>query len=441
MTSKPAKINNENVVLYYAGLDRRSFPFGEGDRLAKARANDQILFLKTLSLVCDYIVIPPSTYFSWANYQTQKELVIQLHDLHQSGIVISSIYDSMSSNLDYLQYKVITAPEDERHLINNRLSIIEDIFFHIPVVKRNVSKQVKGFKEQLLYEFSAITTTNEIKDKIFRQLETDTFQRAIPHRDKISKVIEQYFLASHLSRGDYRKFYYAINKSYYTLGALTYNSFISIAGAERYSIFAKTGRNVFSESSYRIMVAYDPLVLLGILRLLGINEPSLRVMSIAELMQLRNTDIFPSFKCAYLEFARTLQDLHLAVGSMTRSAIDALKKDLTEGFMSRYFLGIDSKQKHTNTYNLSEMLVFSFALGALGFFVIPVMGAILGLLSPLLYVTGASEKISSVFFERYEKKEREFYLFIDELKGLIKVVEERQSNQSLHPTRGKLPRI
>ena len=83
--------------------------------------------------------------------------------------------------------------------------------------------------------------------------------------------------------------------------------------------------------------------------------------------------------------------------------------------------------------------IYIFAV--LGFFVIPVMGAILGLLPPLLYVTGASKKISSVFFERYEKKEREFYLFIDELKGLIKVIEERQSNQSLHPTRGKLGRI
>ena len=85
LTNRLEKTDDDRVVLYYAGLDHRSLPFGEGDKLAKAWANDQALFLKVLSLVSDYIVIPPSTYFSWANYQTKKELVGQLHDLHQSS--------------------------------------------------------------------------------------------------------------------------------------------------------------------------------------------------------------------------------------------------------------------------------------------------------------------------------------------------------------------
>lgn len=49
---------SNKVVLYYAGLDNHSLPFGEGANMVGRTAYDQITYLKTLSLVADYIVVP-----------------------------------------------------------------------------------------------------------------------------------------------------------------------------------------------------------------------------------------------------------------------------------------------------------------------------------------------------------------------------------------------
>ena len=72
------------------------------------------------------------------------------------------------------------------------------------------------------------------------------------------------------------------------------------------------------------------------------------------------------------------------------------------------------------------MTVFALALGVVGFFVIPVVGAILGFLPILLWKTGLTPKLGGFVVDQIYEVKSAFYKFISELRVLANEMEKNE---------------
>lgn len=229
-----------------------------------------------------------------------------------------------------------------------------------------------------------------------------------------------------LKKHQYRKYYYATNRSYYKQGGITYEAVISIVGAERYSVL---GKELFSEK-HGILIAYDPMVILGIFESMGISKALINRLSIEDLIEIRESSIFAVFREAYYSFALTLQELAMSTNRISKSFIFNSKSEFTKEFISRYFTEEVLFRKYTSNWNIGEMTFFALALGTVGFFVIPVLGAVLGVVPILLYKLDLTPKLSNVVIEKITEKETPFFLFINELRDISKNMKKIESSET-----------
>lgn len=225
----------------------------------------------------------------------------------------------------------------------------------------------------------------------------------------------------------YRKYYYATNRSYYKQSAITYNAVISIVGAERYSVL---GKELFS-NKHGVLIAYDPFVVIGILESMGISKSLIDRLTTDDLINIRRSKIFSIFRNEYFSFAMTLQRLALSTQRISKTFIYSSKSEFTQKFISRYFLQEDRFKTCTSNWNFGEMTFFALALGTAGFFVIPIVGAILGVVPILLYKLGFTTKLSEFVIEKISEKEIPFFLFINELRNITRNIKEIDEVQSV----------
>jgi len=202
-----------------------------------------------------------------------------------------------------------------------------------------------------------------------------------------------------INKSKYRKIYYSTNKAYYKQGALTYDAIISLVNAERYSIFQL---DLFEQNRNSILIGYDPTVIIEILSLFNINEIMIQEISIKDLLAIRNSKIYNKFKNEYYSFAITLQSLT----SVSREKLEKIRKDIIIKFSQNV--------NYNNKYDTHEQLVLSGALGVTGFFVIPVVGALLGFIPNLLAKNDIS--ISNYVSYKFDKHNDVFKKFIEEIK-------------------------
>ncbi len=415
-----------STCIYYAGLDNESLPFLEGEKQVEITVNDQILFLKALSLVADYIVIPPSFFFYWSSIHRDSKILETVLNLFQADIVLSPIYTSMNMGIDFLEHKMWHGSTQDRGIITDHKKLLSPFFRKLPVFHRNVHIQSGGFKQFLSSEFSNIQSPPPVRKRVNRLILDPKNKEVQISRAQIYRELGYSLNYEGLKKHQYRKYYYATNRSYYKQGGITYEAVISIVGAERYSVL---GKELFSEK-HGILIAYDPMVILGIFESMGISKALINRLSIEDLIEIRKSSIFAVFREAYYSFALTLQELALSTNRISKAFIFNSKSEFTKKFISRYFTEEVLFRKYTSNWNIGEMTFFALALGTVGFFVIPVVGAVLGVVPILLYKLDLTPKMFNVVIEKITEKEIPFFLFINELRDISKNMKKIEASET-----------
>lgn len=414
-----------STCIYYAGLDNEGLPFSEGEKQIEFTANDQVLFLKALSLVADYIVIPPSFFFYWSSIHRNSKILETLLHLFQAGIVLSPIYSSMNMGTDFLEHKMWYGSVQDRNLITYNKKLLGPFFRNLPVFHRDVLIQSGGFKHFLASEFSNLESPPPVRKRINGLILDSKSKEVQVSRTQIFRGLNYSLNYEGLKRHQYRKYYYATNRSYYKQGGITYEAAISMVGAERYSVL---GKELFSEKQ-GILIAYDPLVILGIFESMGISKSMINRLSVEGLLDIRGSKIFPVFREAYYSFALTLQKLALSASRISKTLIFNSKSEFTQKFISRYFSEEIHFRKYALRWNLGEMTFFALALGTVGFFVIPIVGAALGAVPIVLYKLNLTPKLSNIVIEKISDKEMPFFLFINELREILQNINKIETNE------------
>jgi len=403
-----------HVTLYYAGIDSDSLPFSEGCRLARKSAYAQIAYLKALALVADYIVVPPSFHFYWAEAHRDQTLFCRLLELYKSGIVVSPIYTSMNLGTDFLEQKASQGSSVDRLLIQNNQDILVSFFRELPVLHRDVRRQSGGYRDLFSRELPLLPGGSNLRGAVKSFILAPQQSDILLSREQLHAFLACNYRAGHISRKDFRQYFYAANRSYYKQGAFTYDSAISLLGAERYSIL---GEKAF-HSPCGVLIAYDPFVILGILEYLGITRELIARLSIEDLLTIRETAAFSAFRDAYHQFAIILQEIAIQSKRLSNRVIVSAKHRMQEEALSRFFREervYSDLQRH---WNIGEMTFFAVALGITGFFVIPLIGALLGAVPILAYSLKLTPRLSDFVVSRLAEKQLPFWAFVHELREL-----------------------
>ncbi len=405
--------NQSELNIYYAGLDNYSLPLGDGEKLISETSLLQIKYLKALCLVSDKIIVPPSFYLYWVGANKSRKNLKELADLYQAGFIKSAVHSSMASSSDFLKYKLEYGTKDDINLTKNNILDLDYLFSEMPLSKRDVTKQSGGFKEQIISDIEMSYKSSYYKEFIINSIKNKTsVNGVVASREEINNLHYSAYSKNKISKHELRQYYYTTNKCYYHQGAITYDGVISILDAHRYSIL---GKPLF-ESTNGILLGYDPQVIMGILNSFGITSRFIDNLSISEIRNIRESSSFQSFKSSYLIFSQELQKINLNIGNISKKKLNKIQELFRQEFMSQYFDQRVVYTKGMNKWAFSEMSVFSLALGGVGFFVIPVIGAALGALPIALWKSGVTPKIGGYVVDRLYENQTSFYTFIRELR-------------------------
>jgi hypothetical protein len=411
-----------HLTLYYAGIDSDSLPFPEGSRLVKRCSASQTIYLKALALVADYIVVPPSFYFFWANTHRNPAFFSHLLELYQAGIVVSPIYTSMNMGTDFLEQKSSQGSSADRNLIQANRDILVPFFREMPVFHRNVRRQSSGYKELFTRELPLLGGSHQLKRETESFINSPQQAEVLLSREQLLTFLSAAHNSQRVSTGDFRRYFYAANRSYYRQGAITYDGAISLLGAERYSIL---GQQVFRPPC-GVLIAYDPLVVLGILGSLGISRNMIASLPTDDLIAVRRTTAFAAFRDAYRTFALSLQELAMHTGSVSRNVLLDLSHSIQTAAVSRVLTEEKLYSDRQRLWNIGEMSFFSLALGVAGFFVIPLIGAALGAVPILVYGFRLTPKLSDFVISRLTEKQLPFCVFVRELRAITEHMKTQQ---------------
>lgn len=418
----------EKIGIYYAGLDNHSLPFGDGEKLISRTSSKQISYIKLLCLVSDEVIIPPSFYLYWAGSFRNSNQLSQLMDLYQAGFVSSSVHSTMSESKDFLMYKLIYgSSSDICNVISNK-KILDELFTKIPLTKRDVTIQSCGFQEKIATEILNGYPESRYREVLLKKIASKTsVSGVVVSREELNILHHTAHNRGLINKHEMRQYYYSTNKCYYHQGALTYNSIISLVDAHKYSIL---GKNLF-ESKHGILLGYDPQVIGGILNCFGITDKIINSLSVQDIFKIKEAKAFSEFKVAYSEFARELQRIFVLVNGLSKEKILKFQISLREEFLSDYFCQKNEYEKSMEHWSFGEMTVFGLALGGVGFFVTPIIGAILGFLPILLWKTGLTPKLGGFIVNQIFESKTAFYQFITALRALSDEIEKREVLQQL----------
>lgn len=413
----------DRFTVYFAGMDGNSLPFSEGKRLVRKTSPDQLTYLKALALVSDYIVVPPSFYFLWTNAHRNPDLLRQLTELYDASIIISPIYSSMNVGTDFLEEKLSCASAPERVLMQEIRRLLAPFFRHIPVLHRDVVKQSAGYRNLFMDELSSLHISSPTKRSVRRIVRSPQYDEVLLSRERLQNHLRRRLNAGKMNRRDFRRCFYATNRAYYQQGACTYDAVVSLVRAERYSVLKQSA---FSTRS-GILLAYDPTVLLGILAGVGIPRAVIERLSADDIKAIKSASIFPVFRDAYLHFATTLQEVILRNQRVSQRVLSESKGQLQEQAISRIIREGKVYSAKKRWWNIGEMSAFALGLGAVGFAVTPLFGAILGAVPILTYSLDLTPRLSDYVISQIAARELPFYIFVQELRAVVEQMDVEMS--------------
>lgn len=402
------------VVVYHAGLDAEDMrPYGRDDLLAE-ELKTQLIHIKALSLLVDYIIIPPGFFIFWSNVTYAKNFFRQIIDLYINNIILSPVYEGMNSPINFLEYKSRHGNQHDKQFINNNLKILNEFFREMPLFHRNVKTQSKGFHGILEDEIYRHQFSNQFKDDFSHSMDTSE-AGILASRSKLISRYKTLLSNEFITKEEYRAIYNYINKAYYIQGASTYESVISIPKSER---FISKSKELFKET-YGISLGYDPLTILNLLKPYGITKDFLISLPVKWILKFRNTKAFHNFKLSYKEIASYVQQISINVSGLTNHQLKLARERLEQDFYSKYNVQQIHFQATKSNIEFGIDIALSYMLGAIGFLINPLTAAILGF-SPLI-LNIKSEAFTNYLIDIFYEKEDDLFKYIKSLKELSKI--------------------
>lgn len=401
--------------VYYAGLDYRAFPKEDTHKKICTNQYMHLCYLKILALLVDHVIIPPTFLVSGMQKNDKDEKFIRsLMDFFLSKSFITSVYGSMSSATDFVDYKLHLGDKEEKILFNDRRHEANTFFKNIPLLRRDVKKQSKGFKQRIIENIIMIsdsTISQLVKDRIINKLDYIEAQGEISlDRLAFINILEQLGIKN---RHQYRDCYYAMNSAYYFSGAEVYSSDIACLSVEEYSVLGAT--KFSNNNGYKIVIGYDPSLFHMVLKCHGITTEEISLLTVEEIDCLKKDQRFISFLEQYHEVANILQTTASEKCKWSKKQITDFKYSLLLEIESRFHTEEKRLIKWMANEDIGSGFFFSILGAVLGFGVAGPIGAIagtgLGFVSPLTKIGRLS--LADIIAKKLSTKEFAFYLYIE----------------------------
>jgi len=422
----------EKKNLYYAGLDDKGLPFGESLKFIVQSSKKNITYLKAESLFVDHIIIPPTFLFycipsdkkeSWDFYR-------EISSLFVGKYLVTSVYGGINRTSDFLSLKIEKGEPEEINLILNKMTILRSLFDSIPLLCRDVEEQSSAFKQKF------ISSIDSAPDSRLDQGTKETLLDLIEDNEKVGGIaLSRYrtiLLLNNLRRegkineGIYQEIYYRMNSSYYIQGAETYFANISCLNSPKYPILI---RGSLETESSKILIAYDPELILSILRAHNINEGHINKMTVSDIERIKESNSFRVFRDRYQKFAESLQKCLNGVDEISKTNLIKLDQKIIEQFQQEYLIGRKLSDKMKSRYSILENMFFSTATGILGYLLGGPLGAMLGAVPVILQVSRITPRISDLIIDRIGNHEKAFYEYVKIIDKVSSDLEKEKMNR------------
>lgn len=402
--------------VYYTGLDYRAFPKDDKHKRIYTCQHMHLCYLKILALLVDHVIIPPTFIVSGMQQNDKDEKFIRaLMDFFLSKSFITSVYGSMNSATDFVEHKLHFGDNEEKSLFNSREHEAKTFFKNVPLLRRNVKNQSKGFKQRIIENINMISESilpKEIKEKIENRLNFIDAQGEIAlDRMTFINILEDLGLKN--NRRLYRACYYAMNSSYYLSGAEIYSSDIACLSVEEYSVLGTT--KFHSNNDYKIIIGYDPSLFHMVLKCHGITTEEISALTVEEIDYLKKDKRFIVFLEQYHEFANILQKTASETNRWSKKQITDFKLSLLLEIEKRFHTEEKRLIKWITNEDIGSGFLFSLLGAVLGFGVAGPIGAIagasLGFVGPLTKISRFS--LADIIAKKLSTKQFAFYLYIE----------------------------
>ncbi len=406
-------------VVYYAGLD----PIGPHHlkRKVKYKIGEHVTFLKSLGLALDHIVIPPTFFFPFFPKDGQSTPFLKdLIDLYQTKIISSPVHSGMCSSHDFLVGKEVQGSRQDKIDIKDRKENLTELFVEMPLLHRDVAAQSNRFNHLLESQVYKLRDYDWVQ-RIFEQAsEMEEMQQIKISRDSILDLANKQLSESNISRYQFEKLYQISMSMYYAAGAETYYADISTINSE---VFNTLGVDRFASNSQRILVGYDPVVLLNIFKAHGISAKMINSLNVQEMVQFRSTEVFKRFVKIYKEFSLQLQACLSAFKKPTQDIVRKLKTDILIQFCAERAKSY-SKKRNISFWHEARLGIYLGLFGGIaGFLINPIIGFLIAITPPLFYMVKAQDKLISYMVDRIASSETVFHDYIEKLKLLTSNLE------------------
>ena len=410
---KSIKFLENSIVAYYAGLDYKSLPFNRSSQQIYNCPDIHIAYLTALSLVVDYIVLPPSFNLFWSSSKLSNYSRKKLIDLYQARIIISPIYKGMNKGTSFLNYKLSSAPKNEYNKIKNIYPILYNLFSEIPVFHRNITHQSHGFKAKVLHEFKDYKDDLVLYREIIKPFLKPENDAIAISRDRLFFYLLSLLKNNKISESNYIKLYLKINKAYYVQGAQTHNSYISLLNTK---LFNKFEKGLYVRKS-NMIVGYDPNVILAIFNSLGISARLLYRLNINDILKLRKPAHFEPFKNLYNDLSVEIQRFAFIAKSDQVNLV-GLSTNLINALDNEYKKGEKSLSKKKYNYKIVEALLYLSLSTGVGILISDILSYLIGATSVLLMINEKSDKISDYILRRLSYESTSVYTIINLLRTI-----------------------
>lgn len=411
------------ITVYYAGLDEHALPLGESTERLAELGEKATAYVKLLTLFADHVILPPSFFIGVVrNRAIQNSLVRNLAPLYQAGLVSSPIGGDHNLSTDFLELK-LSQDRRDRAPGPTQVRTLEWLFREIPVVRRDVRTQSRGFRERvmpLVERMSERSGAAELAREALIRIEDEAgiaLSRSHAYRELRRLLVE-----GRATQREYRRLYHTVTSSYYVQGAATYDAVVSMPRVAEHS---PLGRHVFSGGVGKFAIGYDPELLEMLLQAHGIALRSVAVLSSAELLSIRGSRPFRRFKACFQEFTARCQRIWLACERYSRASLERLKQRIFVEFEAEFARAQQIVETRRHLLGIVETGGWAVGLGTLGFFITPLLGLVLAAVPVVLLGTGASPRATDLVLEHVDRGEAAFQQYLTYLAAVCERLEGR----------------
>ena len=407
------------IVLYYAGLDKKSMPFGKSERKILRRKLLNFTYLKILLLVSDYVVVPPSFYIDTYNIITANlnKITKYITPFYDSGLLLSPIHEGFVTAKDFLEFK-----REGIYLPKMAYRKLQNFFQNIPVLHRNVKCQSASFRNCVIISISNSEYIHDfIKYKILSKIRAlEGYLGSQLSRRAILQYLYELLKNGEISYMQYKNLYYIINKCYYIQGGKTYFANISLPSAYKYYTF---GSDLFIDDYGGIIIGYDPLLVLSILRFFGIDIDDVDNMTVEDILMIRKSSDYKKFVSTYHEFVNIIQSMISGYNKISENQLREIRYRIKREFRTEYLKGERLMKIHYKIYNIS-FSILGFILGILCIFPCSLVGVGIGLIPTFTnFVRYKDNKsITDFILSRIDRGNKSFYNYIELIREMHKIM-------------------